>query len=412
MTAIGIEALIVILLVIFNGVLAMSELAIVSARKVRLQQRAERGDKGSGMALELANNPGQFLSTVQIGITLVGIMAGAFGGATIAEQIAAYIDDVPALARYSEAIGVGIVVLAITYLSLVLGELVPKRLALNRAEEIASAMARPMRILSVIASPAVRLLSFSTDLVLKVFGVKPSTEPPITEDEVKMLIEMGTEAGVFEKAEHEMVKNIFRFGDRRVNSLMTPRHEVVWLDSSDSIDGIRKKIIESGHSRFPVCKDSLDNVLGMVRAKDMLAAALTGQEIDFQAHLRRPVFVPEGMRALKALEFFKQSGTHGLLVVDEYGSTQGLVTHHDILEAIVGDIAIAGEPGESWAIKRDDGSWLLDGMLSTDDLKEVLGIKRLPGEDTGVFHTLAGFMMNHMARVPSVGEYFEWGGLR
>ena len=412
MSAIAIEVLFIIILILGNGVLAMSELAIVSARKTRLQQMAGRGVAGARTALDLANEPNQFLSTVQIGITLVGIMAGAFGGATIAEQLAGYIDDIPALARYSEAIGVGVVVLGITYLSLILGELVPKRLALNSAEKIASTVARPMRILSRIASPAVRLLSISTETVLRVIGVKPSAEPPVTEEEIRMMIRQGAEAGVFEKAEQGLVENIFRLGDQRLGALMTPRTEIVWLNADGPPDEIRQTVVQSGYSRFPVCEDSLDQVAGIVRTKDILAALLADRPIDLRTLARQVVFVPETMSAMKALEYFKQTGTHLFLIVDEYGGTEGLITHHDVLEAIVGDIALTGKPGEPRAIQREDGSWLLDGTLSVGEVKDTLQVKRLPGEEWEGFHTLAGFILMRIGRIPKVGDYFEWSGLR
>lgn len=412
MSAIAIEVLFIIILILGNGVLAMSELAIVSARKTRLQQLAGRGEAGARTALDLANEPNQFLSTVQIGITLVGIMAGAFGGATIAEQLAAYIVDIPALAPYSEAIGVAVVVLAITYLSLILGELVPKRLALNNAEKIAAAVARPMRILSRIASPAVRLLSISTETVLKVIGVQPSVEPPVTEEDIRMMIRQGTDAGVFEKVEQGLVENIFRLGDQRLGALMTPRTEIVWLNVSDPLDEIRQIVVQSGYSRFPVCEDSLDQVVGIVRTKDILAALLADKTIDLRTLSRQVVFVPETMSAMKALEYFKQTGTHLFLIVDEYGGTEGLITHHDVLEAIVGDIALTGKPSEPRALQREDGSWLLDGMLPVDEVKDALQVKRLPGEEWEGYHTLAGFILLQIGRIPKIGDHFEWNGLR
>ncbi|HWP41874.1 MAG TPA: hemolysin family protein, partial [Blastocatellia bacterium] len=323
-----------------------------------------------------------------------------------------YIDNIPALAAYSKAIGVGLVVLAITYLSLILGELVPKRLALSNSEKIASAMARPMRLLSVIASPAVRLLSFSTDAVLKVLGVKPSAEPPVTEEEIKILIRQGTEAGVFEEAEKDIVENVFRLGDQHVRSLMTPRTQINYFDVKDSPEEIQRKLAENSHSRFPVCDGNLDRVLGIVRAKDILAQLLGGNPVDLRAVLRQAVFAPESMRAMTALEYFKQSGVHLLLVIDEYGGTEGLITHHDVLEAIVGDIALTREPDEHQAVQREDGSWLLDGMTPLDEMKEILHIKKLPGEDWESYHTLAGFVLMKMGRIPKIGERFEWGGMR
>jgi len=411
MEAIATESIIIILLVILNGLLAMSEIAIVSARKARLQQRADQGNGGAKVAIELANDPNQFLSTVQIGITLVGILAGAFGGATLAEQLAVHIQGVPALAPYSEAISVGVAVLVITYLSLVIGELVPKRLGLSRAESIASSVAKPMRWLSIIASPAVRLLSISTDVILRLFGNKPTGEPPVTEEEIRMLIRQGTAAGVFEQAEENLVGNVFRFANRKVRSLMTPRHEIVSLDIEDPPEVHLWVIAQSPHSRFLVCQGSIDDVMGIVRAKDMLSTCLAGTQMDLKSVLRRPLFVPENVPALKVLEMFKQSGTHMAIVLDEHGGTEGLVTHHDIMEALVGNIPSSGIPEESMAIQREDGSWLIDGSLSIDEFKQLLGLAKLPNEQDVDYETLAGLILTHIGKIPVPGDRFDWIGL-
>jgi putative hemolysin len=412
MSSVTIEIVLIILLVLVNGLLAMSELAIISARKARLHRRAEHGDAGARAALELASAPNRFLSTVQVGITLVGILAGAFGGATLAEQLGDMLGRIPPLASYGEAIGIGAVVLAITYLSLVLGELVPKRLALGNAERIASIVARPMRVLSAVASPVVRLLSFSTEVVLRALGAKQSDEPPVTEDEIKMMIEQGIQAHVFEEAEYDLIENIFWLGDRRIKSLMTPRYEITWLDLEDPTEKVYRELVESGHSRIPVCQGELDKVLGIARAKDVLARLLSGEPADLKAILRPPLFVPENMPVLKMLEMFKQSGTHVALVTDEYGGIEGLVTHHDVLEAIVGEIPTIEEPAEAKAVRREDGSWLLDGTLPISDFKDIFQIKNLPGEERGTYQTLGGFVMVRMGRIPAAGQNFEWNELR
>jgi len=390
----------------------MAEIAIVSARKARLRQLADAGNSQARAALELAANPNQFLATAQIGITLVGILAGAFGGATIAEEIATRLGDIPFLAPYGETIGVGIVVLGITYFSLIIGELVPKRLALNNAERIASAVAAPMRGLSTIAAPVVRLLSVSTDIVIRLLGIKPSAEPSITPEELRILIEQGTESGVFEESEQDMIESVLRLDERRVGAFMTPRTHIVWFDIEDSPEDIRRKIADSQHSRFPVIKDSLDNVLGIVRAKDLLNQSLAGQPLDLRALLRPPLFIPESMSALKVLELFKQKGTHVALVTDEYGGIQGMVTHNDILEGIVGYIPSAGEPAEPQATRREDGSWLLDGLVHIDKLKEIFDIEKLPDEEHGHYQTVGGFVMTQVRSIPTVGQCFEWGKLR
>ncbi|MEW6716394.1 MAG: hemolysin family protein [Chloroflexota bacterium] len=406
------EILIIFLLLVTNGVFAMAEIAIVSARKARLQRLAEAGNTQARAALELATNPNQFLATVQIGITLVGILAGAFGGATIAEEIATKLNEIPFFAPYGETIGVGIVVIGITYFSLIIGELVPKRLALNNAERIASAVAAPMRALSTITAPVVRLLSVSTDIVIRLLGVKPSIEPSITPEEIKVLIKQGTVIGVFEASEQEMIESVLRLDERRVDAFMTPRTQIVWLDIEASPEDIRRKIANSQYSRFPVVKGSLDNVLGIVRAKDLLYQSLAGQPLNLSALLYPPLFVPERMSALRVLELFKQKRAQIALITDEYGGIQGMVTHNDILEDIAGYIPSVGEPAEPQATRREDGSWLLDGLLHIDELKEIFNIKKLPNEEHNHFQTLGGFVMAQVRGLPKVGQSFEWGKLR
>lgn len=410
MSDITFQIMFIILLTFANGIFSMSEIAIVSARKARLQQWINEGNTKARVALDLANSPNRLLSTVQIGITLIGILAGVLGGATITEELSAYLNSIPLLAPYRDTIALGAVVLSITYLTLVIGELAPKRLALHNAEKIACTVAAPMSILSRIASPAVYLLSISTDSALRVLGIKPVVEPPVTEEEINILIEQGMKAGTFEEAERDMVEHVFRLGDLRVGALMTPRTEIVWLNIDDSPEEIQLKIADSGRSRFPVGQGSLDNILGIVQVKDMLSRNMACKPIDLRASLRRPLFVPESTHALKVLELFKQSGIHISLVVDEYGSIQGLVTLNDILEEIVGDIPSVEELEEPLAVQREDGSWLLDGMLPISDFKEIFSIKELPGE--GIYQTLGGFVLLQVGRIPAVGNHFEWDGLR
>lgn len=406
------EILFILLLLLVNGVFAMSELAIVSSRKARLQQMCATGNARACAALELALAPDRFLSTIQIGITLVGILAGALGGATIAEQLGEQISRVPALAPYGEAIGVAIVVVAITYLSLIIGELVPKRFALTHPERIAMRVAQPMKVLSKIVSPVVTLLSVSTSAVLTLLRIKHPTEPPVTEDEIKVLIEQGTTAGVFEEAEQEMVERVFKLADRRVSSLMTPRLDIVWLDVDESREAIQQKVAENHYSRFPVCRDSMDQILGVAKAKDMLAFCLGSEELNLNSVLKSPLFVPESRSALQVLEVFKRSGTHMALIVNEYGSIEGLVTTNDILEAIVGDIHPANPQFESYATQREDGSWLFDGALPIDEFKEIFKSAKLPGEERADYQTLAGFILFYLGRVPRTTDHFEWNGLR
>ena len=404
------ELAIVIVLILFNGLLAMSEMAIVSSRKVRLQQRAEAGDAGARAALAVAEEPTRFLSTVQIGITAVGILAGAFGGATLAETVTRRLTQAGLAASYSEALAVGLVVLGITYLSLILGELVPKRLALQNPERMASRVARPMRLLSVVAAPAVALLSASTELVLRALRIQSVPEPPVTEEEVKIFIQQGTEAGVFATAEQDMVTSIFQLADRRVGELMTPRPIINWLDVADPLAVSWEEIIAGPHVFFPVCEGDLDRVIGVVSVKDLLAQLVAGQPVDLRALLREPLFVPESTPMLMVLEQFKQSGTHLALVIDEFGGTSGLVTLTDVLEAIVGDLPSADERGDRQAVQREDGSWLLDGMLPVDELKGLLTLPVLPEE--GDYQTLGGFVMQQLGRVPKAADHFTWHDVR
>ncbi len=407
-----IELVITILLIIVNGVFAMSETAFVSARKVRLQQRANEGNAKAAAALEMVNAPNRLLSTVQLGITLIGIVAGAFGGATISEGLAVYLRAIPWLRPYSDATALTIVVIVITYLSLVIGELVPKRIALNNPERIAMSMVKPMRVLAAIASPFIHLLSLSTEGILRLIGLRPSGEPPITEEEINVLIEEGTQIGTFEAAEQDMVEQIFRLGDRRVNALMTHRPDIVWLDANDTPQEISHKIRKSTYSRFPVCDGSLDNVLGMVHVKDLLLQCLAGQALDLKAALHEPLYVIESTTTLKVLELFKQTGQQAALVIQEYGDIEGLITLNDILEAIVGDISSDDDLDQAQVVQREDGSWLLDGMLPIEELKDILHVRALPEEENGDYNTLAGFVLMRLGRIPKTTDHFEWGSYR
>ena len=412
MGGVGFEVLVIILLILANGVFAMAEIAIVSARKTRLQQQAAEGDRRAATALALANEPNDFLSTVQVGITLVGVLAGAFGGATLAEPLAEYLRTFPATARYAPAIALGAIVVAITYASLILGELVPKRLALQRPEKLAAILAPPMRLLSRLALPMVRLLSGSTSLVLRLLGARPAEESPVTEEEIKILLAQGTRAGMFEPAEQQLVERIFRFADRRVVSLMTPRTRITWLDLHDPADEQRRTIHDHPFSRYVVAEGDLDHWVGFVRAREVLAAHLATGSLDLRASLRQPLVVPESARALGLLERFKATGIHLALVIDEYGGIEGLVTLNDLLEAIVGELPAHGEAHEAAVVRRDDGSFLVSGAIEADDLKQLLAVPRLPAEERGDYRTLGGFVMRHLGRVPREGDRFDWGGYR
>ena len=406
------EIIIVLVLIALNGIFAMSEFALVSAKKTRLRQRAEEGDTRAAAALKLANEPTSFLSTIQIGITLVGIFAGAFGGATIAKELATYLREFPALAPYSGALSITLVVLVITYLTLIFGELVPKRLALNNAEAIASRVAKPMFFLSLIAKPLVIILSHSTETVLRLMRVRKTTGPPVTEEEIKIMLEEGTEAGVFERAELSMIEGVFDIGDRRVESLMTHRTDIIALDLSDPADENLRKMIVSGRSNFPAYERDLDNIVGMISVKDVLARLVEGGTPDIRSSVTKPLFAPEAITVLKLLESFKETGVHVALVADEYGSIQGIITLHDILEAIVGDVRTLGEPVETQVVAREDGSWLIDGDTPIEKLKEVLSVDSFPGEKEGYYRTIAGLIMFILQRIPKTGDHIEFRGLR
>lgn len=404
------EIIIILFLVVVNGVLAMTEMAMVSSRKTRLQDRADKGDVGAERALDALKDPNRFLSSIQIGITLVGILAGVFGGATVAKTLGAWLSGVPAIGRYGPAIGIGTVVIAITYLSLVIGELVPKRLALNKAEAIASLMAGPMRLLARLASPVVFLLGLSTNAVLAILRVRPEEERSHTEDEIKIIIEESTQAGVFEKSEQDLVSRALSLGDRNVRTLMTPRPDIVFVDVDQRPEEILEKVATSGHSQFPVYSQDPDNILGIVSVKDLWAQSVGEKGYDLRSILVQPLFVPETLRALKMLELFKQSGTHLALVVDEYGTVQGIATLHDILEAMVGDLPSSEEPESSGLFRREDGSWLMDGLLPIEKLNELFDIDAIAPEEMGHYHTVAGFMLFHFNCIPTTGSRFEWEG--
>jgi putative hemolysin len=405
------EIIIILALIVANGVLAMSEMAVVSARKPRLQHMAEEGNEGAAAALELANEPSQFLSTVQAGITVIGILAGAFGGATVAEGLATWFARVAWLAPYSDGLAVVLVVMVIAYVSLILGELTPKQLALRNAEKVAASMARPMRTLARWAGPVVHLLSVSTDGVLRLLRVRPVEEPAVTEEEVRIMLEQGAETGVFAPFEEEIVGQVFRLADRKVSALVTPRLEIVWLDVNDSEEAIRTAVIESGYSRYPVAEGQLDHVVGIVLAKDLLAQSLAGRAVDLSSVLRPVLFVPDSMPALEVVQRFKTLHAKLAVVIDEFGGVEGLVTVDDILTAIVGEIPESGEQERPGVVQREDGSWLLDGKFPLDEFQELFELRSLPEATVG-YQTVGGLVLAALGQIPSPGDHFEWGGLR
>lgn len=393
-------------LVLLNGVMAMAETALLSVRKTRLQNQQNKGDHRASAVLKLADNPNQFLSVIQIGITTTDLLVGALTGATIGLWLNQQMNQYPLLQPYSDVISLVIGVLPVTYLSLVLGELIPKRLAIRDPEGVSMVVAPAMLVFSRIFSPLVRLLSFSTETGLRLLGVKPMEEQPVTEEEIQLLIDQGTQAGVFEESEQDMVEGVFSLGDSRVYSLMTPRTEVVWLDVSEALEEIHAKISACSYSRFPVRDDSLENILGIVESRDLLVASFSGKPINLKEALKPAHFIPETMFASRALELFKEKNTELLLVVDEFGGLQGILTINDILEEIVGAMGFE----EPQATQRQDGSWLLDGMLEADEFKELFNFAALPHEDE--YETLSGFIMTHLGRVPQPADNFEWNGFR
>ncbi len=402
------EIIIIIILTLVNGLLAMAEIAIVSGRKARLQQLADHGNMRAKSALQLAESPGDFLSTVQVGITFIGIFAGAFGGITIAEQIADYLAIFPSITPYAETIGIATVVLAISYLSLIFGELVPKRIALSNPERIGAAVARPMQLLSKITSPAVRFLSFSTNTVLRLLRIKQTSGQPVSEEEVRILIRQGILTGVFEKAEQEMIDAVFRLASRRVSAIMTARKDIVAFETIDPIKIIQQKIKKSGHSHYPLCEGSLDDVLGVVSMKDLLIQSITEKDLNLQSVVREMPSIPESSSALKALDMLKKSGKPVGLVIDEFGGLLGIVTVNDFAGAIVG---ILREVATPTITQRADGSWLVDGLLPIDDFREMFPLLQLD-EEPHSYTTVGGFVLTRFGRIPATGDAFETANFR
>lgn len=412
MSAIATEIVIILLLLAANGVFAMTEIAVVSARKARLKRLAAQGDARAAAALHLAESPNTFLPTVQVGITLVGVLAGAFGGATIAEEIAAALQAVPPLAPYGKAIGIAVVVIAITYLSLIIGELVPKRLALANPEGIARVMARPMKALARAANPAVKLLGFSTDVVLRLFDARRETTPKFRAEEVKVMIEEGLEAGVLSRGESELVESVLSLDRLPVKNIMTPRPKLIFLNRRDLHEAVWHKIIVSAHSNFPVYEESRDNVVGIVSVKAIYANLAAGTAVNLGDLMTQPLVVPESETVQQLLDAFKKAGRHVALVADEFGGIAGMVTLVDVLEAIVGSLPSLEERLKPQAARRDDGSWLIDGQMEIEDLQGRITGVTFPHEAGQEFKTAAGFVLMQLGRFPKEGDRFDWQGYR
>lgn len=409
----SVNILIILILFFFNAIFAMYEIAMVSARKTRLKQRSDDGSRGAADALDLLKDPNQpYLSTVQIMITLIDTLAGGIGGAMLAIPLAGLLGKIEWLAPYAGTISLIFVVIVITYFSIVLGELIPKRLAVSKPESVVAKLSPAMRTLTKAFKPLTNILSTSTNLGLKVFRINTDLGPSITEDEIRVYIEQGRDIGLIEEAEKDMVSGVFRLGDRRVDALMTPRTEVEWLDVEDTAEEILEKLMDSPYSRIPIARGDLDQAIGVVSVKDLLGIDLMAPDFNIVDYAKPAIFVPENTPALKVLEIFRISGVHNALVIDEYGGLQGMVTLNDVLEAIIGDIAQDSEDTEQDAIQRADGSWLFDGLIGIDQLKEILDIDAFPEEERAGFHTLSGFIMSHLGTIPRSGQFFEWGGFR
>ena len=404
------EILILFGLILMNGVFAMSEMAVVSARKARLQHLADEGKRGARVALRLAQEPSSFLATIQVGITVIGITSGAFGEATLTKGLSEWLSQWAVLDRHSQAIAVTIVITGITLAALIFGELVPKRLALLNPEWVASLVARPMRALSRVAYPLVRALGAVTDGILRLLGLRATGESPVTEEEIKVLMEQGAEAGVFEAHEQQLVSRVFRLDELRVTGVMTPRGEIVYLDVEEPLEENVRRIVDGQHSRFPVVRGGLKDVQGIVLAKTLLEDALAGRPVAL-ANLAKPLFVPETLTVMDLVAQFKQHRQTMALVVNEFGDVVGLVTLNDVMEALVGDIATADDEHERDIVPRDERSWLVDGSTTVERFKDVLGIEEaLPEEALGTYHTVAGFALLQLDRVPRVADRFEWRG--
>jgi putative hemolysin len=410
MSGIALEVTIVFALLLLNGLFSMAEIAIVSSRKARLRQLADGGDSRARLALELAESPNTFLSTVQIGITLVGVLAAAFSGATMAEELAKPMRRVSWLAPYATQASFAVVVTGLTYFTLVLGELVPKRLGLRDPEGIARTLARPMRKLSKLASPVVALLSLSTEALLRLLRLKPVPSCTVSEEEVRLLVKEGMRAGVFHPNEPAMVESVMALDRLPVRDLMTPRAKIIWINVQDPHEAIWHKIVVSGHTSFPVYEGNRDHVIGVVSVKAIYANLAAGAAVNVKDLMTPALVVPSSMSASSLLEKFKQTRKHVALVTDEFGGVVGLASLHDIMEAIIGELPASNERARPRALRRDDGSWLVDGMIEADEFERVVAGFRLHTGAERDYHTFAGFIVKHLGRVPSEGDAFQLHG--
>ena len=405
------DVALLIFLILLNGLFAMSEMALTASRKARLQVMVEAGDSGANAAMKLHENPTKFLSTVQIGITSIGVLNGIVGDAAFSAPFAGWLQRSFAIHdRAAEITATAMVVVVITFLTIIFGELVPKRLGQMYPESVARLVAQPMNWLSMAVRPFVMLLSFCTEGTLKLMGIRGGPNRSVTEEEIAASLEEGLDAGVIEAQEHQMVRNVFRLDDRQVGSMMIPRGEIVWLEAAAPADAVLKVIAADEHSRYPVCRGGLDDVVGVVSAQSLLQQAIGGAGLDITERLQPAVFVPETLSGMELLDQFRASSAQLVFVVDEYGEVQGMITVRDVLEAITGEFTTPSD--DAWAVRRDDGSWLFDGLIPVPELKDRLDLKDLPEEGRGRYNTLAGMIMLLLGRLPHTTDSVEWEGWR
>lgn len=400
------EIFIILCLIILNGLFSMAEIALVSARKARLESQAAKGDEKAKAALNLSLHPDTFLSTVQIGITLIGLLTGIYSGDNLKEGVVQWLNGFPSLQPYSGGLATTIIVIVLTYFSLVLGELWPKRIGLSNPEKIAKLTAGPMRLVSIITYPFIWLLSKSTNILVRLTGLKNS-ENQVTEEEIKAIINEGTEHGAIEEAEQEIIERVFHLGDRNITSLMTHRSDIVWVDAKTPIKEIRKLVGEKAYSVYPVCEGNIDNLQGVVLLKDMFLAE--NDNILVADIMKQGMFVPENISAYQLLEKYKENKSHHAFIVDEYGTLQGIVTLNDVLEAIVGDMAPV-DPDDYEIVEREDGSYLVDAQIPFYDFLSYFESEDLIEQSEQDFDTLAGFIIKELEKIPQTGEKFEWKG--
>ena len=408
------EILIIALLLIINGLFAMYEIALVSARKSKLEEVAKGGRKGARTALVLLEEPEKVLSAIQVGITLIGIVSGAYGGLTLSHDLADALKNIPWLALHAQSVSVVIVVGVITYLSLIVGELVPKTIALNHAEAIAAGLSPLMNVFSSVTYPVVLILSISTRWVLRLFGIQTGRETPLTEEELKLVLKKGSESGVIEKEESEMINEIIRFGDKRASALMTPRVDVQWIDITETEEKILHEALASPHPRMLVCEENIDQIKGVVNVKDVLSFYINHHRLRLADIMFEPLYIPEQVQALKVLEMFRSTKKHFGVVVNEYGSTEGIITLHDLTENIMGDLPAAYDDRNPEVFRRDDGSYLIDGSMKVEDVEDLLRVYSLfdDEDERPDINTLGGLAMYKLNRIPKTGDRFELSGYR